>query len=122
MKIGPGYIRLFESGELKKRAEALAARLESCDICPRQCRINRIKGERGFCRSGSLPIVSTVCAHHGEEPVLSGSRGSGTMFFGNCNMRCVYCQNYQISQSQERQKFREMSCRTLAERSLYLQD
>src|SRR4030042_2767588 len=69
-----------------------------CDICPRECRVNRLEGERGFCHSVYLPVVSTICAHHGEEPAISGSRGSGTVFFGNCNMRGVYCQNYQISQ------------------------
>jgi putative pyruvate formate lyase activating enzyme len=66
--------------------------------------------------------VSAVCAHHGEEPAISGTRGSGTVFFGNCNMRCVYCQNYQISQDWRKQKSRETDCRTLAARMLYLQD
>jgi putative pyruvate formate lyase activating enzyme len=69
-----------------------------------------------------LPIVSSYCAHHGEEPVLTGTRGSGTIFFGNCNMRCVYCQNYQISQSPTRQKRNEISVPTLAECLLYLQN
>jgi putative pyruvate formate lyase activating enzyme len=96
--------------------------LASCDICPRECRVNRLRNEMGYCHSGRLPIVSAVCAHHGEEPAISGTRGSGTVFFGNCNMRCVYCQNYQISQDWRKQKSKEMDCRTLAKMMLYLQD
>ncbi len=120
--VEPGYVALYHSGELQRRAEALEARLVSCDICPRKCGVNRLKGERGFCHSAYLPVVSVVCAHRGEEPVISGSRGSGTIFFGNCNMRCVYCQNYQISQDWVRQQAKETDCRTLAERMLYLQN
>jgi len=118
----PKYIALYQSGELERRAEALEARLGSCDICPRECGANRLEGEQGFCHSARLPVVSAVCAHFGEEPVISGSRGAGAVFFGNCNMRCVYCQNYQISQDRARQQSREMDCHTLAERMLYLQD
>jgi putative pyruvate formate lyase activating enzyme len=118
----PGYIALYRSGELERRAQALEVRLASCDICPRECRVDRLQGELGYCHSGRLPVVSAVCAHHGEEPALSGTRGSGTVFFGNCNMRCVYCQNYQISQDWRRQKSNEMDCHTLAEKMLYLQD
>ncbi|MFC2056587.1 radical SAM protein [Chloroflexota bacterium] len=118
----PGYIALFRSGELERRVEVLEATLASCDICPRECGVNRLEGEQGFCHSAYLPVVSAVCAHYGEEPVISGSRGSGTVFFGNCNMRCVYCQNYQISQSWEKQQSMEMDCYALAERMLYLQD
>ena len=118
----PGYIALYRSAELKHRAEALEARLSACDICPRECGVNRLEGERGFCHSARRPIVSSVCAHHGEEPVLSGSRGSGTVFFGNCNMRCVYCQNHQISQDYKAQKGNEIETRLLAERMLFLQD
>ena len=118
----PGYIALYHSGELEQRAKALEARLASCDICPRACRVNRLEGELGFCRSAHLPIVSAVCTHHGEEPVISGSKGSGTIFFGNCNMRCVYCQNFQISQDWRRQQSNEMDYHTLAEQMLGLQD
>ncbi len=118
----PGYIALYHSGELKRRAEVLEAQLASCDLCPKECHINRLAGERGFCHSGYLPIVATVCSHHGEEPALSGSKGSGTVFFGNCNMRCVYCQNHQISQNWDGQEKREVDFRRLAERLLYLQD
>ncbi len=118
----PGYVTLYRSGELERRTQALEARLASCDVCPRECRVNRLQKEVGYCHSGRLPIVSTVCAHHGEEPAISGTRGSGTVFFANCNMRCVYCQNYQISQDWRKQKPKEMDCRTLAEQMIYLQD
>ncbi|UCD22091.1 MAG: radical SAM protein [Chloroflexota bacterium] len=118
----PGYIVLYRSGELERRAQALESRLASCDICPRECRVNRLQKELGYCHSGRLPIVSAVCAHHGEEPAISGSRGSGTVFFGNCNMRCVYCQNYQISQNWKKQRSNETDSHTLAEKMIYLQD
>ena len=85
--------------ELQSRIEAAYALLESCRVCPRECGVNRLKNEKGcFCRSGLNPIVSSVSPHHGEEPPLSGARGSGTIFFTNCNLKCVYCQNYPISQ------------------------
>jgi len=118
----PGYIALYHSGELGRRVERLEARLTECDICPRECGAKRLNGKVGSCNSGYLPIVSSVCAHHGEEPVLSGSRGSGTIFFGNCNMRCVYCQNHQISQDPVAQQRYEVNTHVLAERMLYLQD
>lgn len=118
----PGYIALYKSGELARRVERLEARLDECDICPRECGAKRLKGKVGSCNSALLPIVSSVCAHHGEEPALSGSRGSGTIFFGNCNLRCVYCQNYQISQDPKAQRLNEVSTKVLAERMLYLQD
>jgi putative pyruvate formate lyase activating enzyme len=120
--IEPGYIALYRSGELKRRVEALEARLAACDICPRGCGVNRLEDERGFCHSGLLPIVASVCAHHGEEPVLSGTRGSGAIFLGNCNMRCVYCQNHQISQDYKAQKRHEVETGVLAEHMLFLQD
>ena len=116
----PGYIALYRSGELERRASRLEARLAFCDICPRECHCNRLQGERGFCNSGKLPLVSSFCAHHGEEPVISGKRGSGTIFFCGCNLRCVYCQNYQISQ--QRQRCHEIEPATLAGNMLYLQD
>ncbi len=72
--------------------------LEKCVLCPHKCRINRAAGETGFCNAGLVPGVSSAMAHHGEEPPISGNFGSGTIFFSHCNMRCIYCQNYQISQ------------------------
>ncbi len=118
----PEYIALYQSGELERRAAALEARLASCNICPRECGVNRLEGEQGFCHSGHLPIVAAVCPHYGEEPAISGSRGSGAIFLGNCNMRCVYCQNYQISQNWKKQQSKEIDFYTLAERMLYLQN
>ncbi|MGD0796051.1 MAG: radical SAM protein [Dehalococcoidales bacterium] len=122
MSIEPGYLALYRSGELEERARALEARLAACDMCPRECGANRLKGKTGHCGSGALPIVSSFCAHHGEEPALSGTRGSGTIFFANCNMRCVYCQNYQISQDPKAQHSNKIETRVLAERMLYLQN
>jgi putative pyruvate formate lyase activating enzyme len=85
--------------ELQKRIEAAYNLLESCRVCPRQCGVNRLKNDKlGFCRSGLNPAISSVNPHHGEEPPLSGTKGSGTIFLTNCNLRCVYCQNYPISQ------------------------
>jgi putative pyruvate formate lyase activating enzyme len=72
--------------------------LECCIICPHKCSVNRKQNNAGFCHAGNITVVSTVMAHHGEEPPISGTRGSGTIFFSHCNMRCDYCQNYQISQ------------------------
>jgi putative pyruvate formate lyase activating enzyme len=121
-RLEPGYLALYRSGELARRAEALEARLAECDICPRECGVNRLAGELGFCHSGHNPIVSAVCAHHGEEPALSGTKGSGAIFFGNCNMRCVYCQNHQISQDRRAQRSKETDSHTLAWHMLYLQN
>src|SRR5208283_1310224 len=84
---------------LQTRIDAAYKLLERCRACPRACGANRLTNEKtGFCRSGLNPIISSVNAHHGEEPPLSGIKGSGTIFFANCNLRCVYCQNYPISQ------------------------
>jgi putative pyruvate formate lyase activating enzyme len=85
--------------ELQKRIEDAYNLLESCRVCPRECGVNRLKNDKlGFCRSGLNPAISSVNLHHGEEPPLSGTKGSGTIFLTNCNLRCVYCQNYPISQ------------------------
>jgi len=118
----PTYLSLYLSGELKRRAKALEIRLASCDVCPRDCHVNRLENEHGFCHSGYLPIVSAVCDHHGEEPAISGTRGTGAIFFGNCNMRCVYCQNYQISQDPSHQSSKEIDFYALAQQMIYLQD
>ena len=84
---------------LNNRIEAAYQLLESCRVCPRECGVNRLKNDKlGFCRSGLNPVISSVSPHHGEEPPLSGTKGSGTIFFTNCNLRCLYCQNYPISQ------------------------
>jgi len=85
--------------------------LSSCRLCPRECGVNRLEGERGFCGAGRLARVAAVSVHHGEEPPISGTRGSGTIFFSHCNMKCLFCQNYPISQYGNG---REMDAETLA--------
>ncbi len=96
--------------------------LASCNICPKDCGNDRLKDEIAACYSGRLPIVSSYTAHFGEEPCLSGTKGAGNIFFGNCNLRCVYCQNYQISQTWREQKKNEITHERLAEMMLELQD
>ncbi|MCK9357666.1 MAG: radical SAM protein [Dehalococcoidia bacterium] len=118
----PSYLRLYKSGELQRRRDSLLAHLSSCDICPRECRVDRTAGQRGFCHSPRSIIVASACDHHGEEPVISGSRGSGAIFFANCNLRCVYCQNYQISQAADAFAGREEGAEALADTMLQLQD
>jgi len=118
----PNYISLFNSGELQYRAQILRARLLSCDICPRLCKVDRLKNKWGFCSSGDLPVVSNVCDHHGEEPAISGTKGTGAIFFGNCNMKCLYCQNFQISQSPAHEQDKAIPIHSLAEHMIYLQD
>src|SRR5688572_9534626 len=117
----PSYFRLMQTGELKRRVEALEVLLERCTVCPLDCGNNRIKGELARCFSGRLPIVSSYTAHFGEEPPLTGTRGAGNIFFGNCNLRCVYCQNYQISQTWKEQKKNEVTHERLAEMMLELE-
>jgi len=97
MMFRPSYLELYESGELERRVEKLYKILESCELCPRKCGVNRLEGEKGFCRAGKKPMVSSYFPHFGEEEPLVGSNGSGTIFLTNCNLRCVYCQNYEIS-------------------------
>jgi putative pyruvate formate lyase activating enzyme len=92
-------VSMLSNTELDNRIEAAYQLLESCRVCPRECGVNRLQNEKaGFCRSGLNPVISSVSPHHGEEPPLSGTKGSGTIFFTNCNLKCVYCQNYPISQ------------------------
>jgi len=117
----PKFVKLLKTGQLTKRVEALEQLLESCSICPKVCGNNRLKDEISACYSGRLPIVSSYTAHFGEEPALSGKNGAGNIFFGNCNLRCVYCQNFQISQTWKAQKKNEISHERLAEMMLELQ-
>jgi putative pyruvate formate lyase activating enzyme len=88
----------MEISSLEKVASELYQMLESCSICPRACKVNRLKNELGYCKTGLKPKVFSFTSHHGEEPPISGTNGSGTIFFSNCNMACVYCQNYEFSQ------------------------
>lgn len=117
----PNYLKLLETGELEARVVALEKLLESCTICPKDCGNNRLNDEIAACYSGKLPIVSSYTAHFGEEPALSGTNGAGNIFFGNCNLRCVYCQNYQISQTWKTQNKNEITHERLAEMMLELQ-
>jgi len=117
----PSYLSLWRSGELVRRVEALEALLESCTVCPRDCLNNRLKDEIAACYSGRLPIVSSYTSHFGEEPPLVGTRGAGNIFFGNCNLRCVYCQNYQISQTHKEQIKNQITHERLSEIMLELQ-
>src|SRR5580765_5459674 len=117
----PSYLRLLQSGELAHRVEALEQLLSSCTVCPLDCGNNRLQDELARCYSGRLPIVSSYTAHFGEEPPLTGTRGAGNIFFGNCNLRCVYCQNYQISQTHKQQLKNQVTHERLAEMMLELQ-
>ncbi|MGI9036635.1 MAG: radical SAM protein [Pyrinomonadaceae bacterium] len=119
--IEPKFLELYRAGELQKRVLRLEKLLEACSICPKDCGNNRLKDEIAACYSGRLQIVSSYTAHFGEEPVLSGTGGAGNIFFGNCNLRCVYCQNYQISQTWKQQKKNEITHERLAEMMLELQ-
>ncbi len=95
------YLPLHASGELARRAAAALARLAACDLCPRGCGVDRAAGEHGFCRTGRLAQVASYDLHFGEEAPLVGERGSGTIFFAQCNLNCVFCQNWEISQGGE---------------------
>ncbi len=93
----PSYLNL-EDKDWKDRIEKAMEMLKSCKVCPHECEVNRINGELGYCRTGRYAIVADYFPHRGEEKPIRGKRGSGTVFFSYCNMRCVYCQNYTISQ------------------------
>jgi putative pyruvate formate lyase activating enzyme len=93
----PAYLRLYQSGELTRRVERALRLLESCTACPRNCRVNRLADKFGVCKNGRYAIVSSYGAHLGEEDCLRGWRGSGTIFICGCNLRCVFCQNFDIS-------------------------
>ena len=97
MREYPSYLKLVETGEIDKRIEALYEKLASCTLCPNECGVNRLKGEKGFCQVADKPIVASYGPHFGEERPLVGENGSGAIFFTYCNMACVYCQNWEIS-------------------------
>jgi putative pyruvate formate lyase activating enzyme len=121
MNFEPSYIKLYKSGELKERVAEAEKLLLSCTICPRNCLTDRTKNELGVCLSGYLPVISSYAAHFGEEPVLSGTSGAGNIFFGNCNLKCVYCQNYEISQNWKVENEKEISFERLAAIMIELQ-
>ena len=93
----PGYLHLYESGELTVRIEKSLTVLAKCRLCPRQCKVNRLADQKGVCKTGRLAMVASYAPHFGEEAVLVGESGSGTIFFSHCNLGCVFCQNYSIS-------------------------
>jgi putative pyruvate formate lyase activating enzyme len=98
MRDEPAYLNLYRSGELSRRVERAIASLGSCRVCPRDCKANRLENKKGVCKSGRNAVVSSYFPHFGEENCLRGRRGSGTIFFSMCNLRCVFCQNSDISQ------------------------
>lgn len=114
----PSYLNLRKK-EIKERIEKLFKILKSCELCPRACKVNRLREEKGWCQLGSYPYVSAYHPHFGEEPPLVGKFGSGTIFLTSCNLNCVYCQNYRISQLREGE---EISFGRLAEMMLELQN
>jgi putative pyruvate formate lyase activating enzyme len=93
-----GYLDLYNSGELLDRVQLGYARLKCCDLCPHGCGVNRIAGETGVCRAGVRPRIASANIHRGEEPPISGTRGSGTIFLAGCSLHCRFCQNFPISQ------------------------
>ncbi|MBC7189163.1 radical SAM protein [Candidatus Aerophobetes bacterium] len=123
----PGYINLYNSGELERRSTILWKILENCTLCPRECHRNRLKGEKGFCGMDADIVVSSIHPHFGEEPELVGNRiysilgrgGSGTIFLAGCNFLCVFCQNWEISHLKQGEKITPLE---LADGMIYLQE
>ncbi|MFZ5351855.1 MAG: radical SAM protein [Bacillota bacterium] len=115
----PSYMDLLSRGELENRVIRLRGMLKNCVLCPHQCQVNRLKGQRGFCRTLDKAVISGAEAHFGEEKELVGKYGSGTIFFSHCNLSCVFCQNYEISHCGEG---REVTAQQLADSMLYLQN
>ena len=94
----PPYVELHRCGELDRRAsEAMGLLGRPCQVCPRECSVDRLADERGLCKTGRRAVVASHFPHFGEENCLRGWRGSGTIFFGGCNLRCVFCQNFEVS-------------------------
>lgn len=115
----PAYHALQRTGELDLKVKEAYSIFENCTLCPRQCGVNRLKGEEGFCRAPARPVIYSSHPHFGEEISLVGKNGSGTLFFSNCNLRCVFCQNWPISQMG---KGREVTDEDLANMMIRLQD
>ena len=93
----PSYLKTYETGLLQKKVAEAHSRLKSCMLCPRECGVDRLSGETGFCSTGKLSRVSSFSPHFGEEAPLVGNHGSGTIFFTHCNLLCLFCQNFDIS-------------------------
>ncbi len=99
------YVTLHESGELKRRAAEARDRLAECDLCPHRCMADRLRGRLGVCGVGLMARVHGFYPHFGEEPPISGKQGSGTILFSGCNLSCVFCQNWEISQAAQGRDF-----------------
>jgi len=117
----PSYLALHESGELVRRAEEALESLASCAICPRNCGVNRLEDRAQVCNTGRLARVSSYFPHLGEEDCLRGWKGSGTIFIASCNLRCVFCQNFDISQGVRAAPARGSGPREIAALMLELQ-
>jgi len=115
----PAYLKLYKEGIFRDRVSEARANLKSCRLCPRACKVDRTANERGYCRTGILPVVSSYSPHFGEEDPLVGVKGSGTIFFTHCNLLCLFCQNYEISHLGEG---REVAADRLAKMMLDLQE
>ena len=97
----PAYMTLYETGELQKRARQAVEALAACRLCPRDCAVDRLRDQRSVCWTGRYAQVANAFAHFGEEDCLRGTRGSGTVFLAKCNLRCVFCQNFDVSQGED---------------------
>ena len=115
----PAYGKLEEEGKLAERVEQALSIFEECRLCPRECGVNRLDGEQGFCKAPSKVMVHAAQPHFGEELSLVGQSGSGTIFFSNCNLRCVFCQNWPIAIKGEG---RAVADEELAQMMMFIQD
>ncbi len=114
----PSYLRLYEEKKIEEIIDILWERLRNCKLCPRRCKVDRLKGEKGFCQTSRFAKVSSFFLHFGEEPEIVGKGGSGTIFFSGCNLGCIFCQNYSISALGEGE---EVSKEELAQMMITLQ-
>ena len=114
----PAYEKLEREGKFAERIEQAYAIFENCELCPRQCGVNRQKGERGICRAPAKPVIFSAQPHFGEEMSLVGNNGSGTIFFSNCNLRCIFCQNWPIAHEGRGKRVQDED---LADMMIYLQ-
>jgi putative pyruvate formate lyase activating enzyme len=121
MNFTPSYKKISKDNFAKRLARA-GEIIKKCTSCPRNCLADRTNGELGTCQSGDLPIASSYTPHFGEEPVLSGTNGAGNIFFGNCNLRCDYCQNFVISQNPSVERTNEVSVERLSDIMIELQN
>jgi putative pyruvate formate lyase activating enzyme len=121
MNFNPSYKKISLE-DFSERLSLAHEMLKNCTSCPRNCLVDRTKEELGTCQSGDKPIVSSYTPHFGEEPVLSGTNGAGNIFFGNCNLRCDYCQNFVISQNPKVEINNEVSVDRLSDIMLELQN